>query len=315
MPLRPRRALIRRYVHSRRRDRRAASPRQVPHNGAVGDLACRLCFRRRKSYFDTVTVAIVGALVALDRGVINSGNDGRFITGPSQSKTSPPHSLKRSDSLLLVSRQLRVRPLLFLACISIMLFISPYISKCQRLENRSTACRCTKPYNSQGVNGYFREVTLGRRTVPKSWWLYLLLGIVFVIGGFIVLGDVTLASVISAIVIAWALLIVGVIQVVHAFRRRDGKDFSSTSWSAPSTLRPATYFWPIPWRRQSSSRLFSALFGLFRECCGLCLPPCYGEYGVTSPPLRHYRVRPCRRHHHIRMATMGLSGPGPSSWR
>src|SRR6516225_8436500 len=44
-------------------------------------------------------------------------------------------------------------------------------------------------------------------------------------GGFIVLGDVTLASVISAIVIAWALLIVGVIQVVHAFSASGWKGF------------------------------------------------------------------------------------------
>ena len=69
------------------------------------------------------------------------------------------------------------------------------------------------------------ESTAGGEPAPKSWWLYLLLGIVFIIGGFIVLGDVTLASVISAIVIAWALLIVGVIQVVHAFSGRVWKGF------------------------------------------------------------------------------------------
>ena len=69
------------------------------------------------------------------------------------------------------------------------------------------------------------ELTAGGEPAPKSWWLYLLLGIVFIIGGFIVLGDVTLASVISAIVIAWALLIVGVIQVVHAFSATGWKGF------------------------------------------------------------------------------------------
>jgi len=69
------------------------------------------------------------------------------------------------------------------------------------------------------------ESTAGGEPSPKSWWLYLLLGIVLVIGGFIVLGDVTLASVISAIVIAWALLIVGVIQVVHAFSATGWKGF------------------------------------------------------------------------------------------
>lgn len=66
------------------------------------------------------------------------------------------------------------------------------------------------------------EPAAGGEPAPKSWWLYLLLGIVLVIGGVIVLGDVTLASVISALVISWALLIVGIFQVIHAF--------SSTGW-------------------------------------------------------------------------------------
>ena len=71
----------------------------------------------------------------------------------------------------------------------------------------------------------FAESTTSGEPSPKSWWLYLLLGIVLVIGGFIVLGDVTLASVISAIVIAWALLIVGILQVIHAFSTTGWKGF------------------------------------------------------------------------------------------
>ena len=66
------------------------------------------------------------------------------------------------------------------------------------------------------------EPTAGGDPSPRSWWVYLLLGIVLVIGGVIVLGDVTVASVISALVISWAILIVGIFQVVHAF--------SSTGW-------------------------------------------------------------------------------------
>jgi len=69
------------------------------------------------------------------------------------------------------------------------------------------------------------EPTAGGEPSPKSWWLYLLLGIVLVIGGFVVLGDVTVASVISALVISWALLIVGIFQVVHAFSATGWKGF------------------------------------------------------------------------------------------
>ncbi len=69
------------------------------------------------------------------------------------------------------------------------------------------------------------EPAAGGEPAPKSWWLYLLLGIVLLIGGVIVLGDVTLASVISARVISWAILIVGIFQVVHAFSAVGWKGF------------------------------------------------------------------------------------------
>src|SRR5208337_2691113 len=59
----------------------------------------------------------------------------------------------------------------------------------------------------------------------KSWWLYLLLGIVLLIAGAIVLGDVVLASVISAIFIGWAILIAGILEIVHAFSARGWKGF------------------------------------------------------------------------------------------
>jgi uncharacterized membrane protein HdeD (DUF308 family) len=60
---------------------------------------------------------------------------------------------------------------------------------------------------------------------PRSWWLYLLLGIALIIGGIIVLGDVVLASVISALIIAWTVVILGVLEVVHAFGARGWKGF------------------------------------------------------------------------------------------
>ena len=69
------------------------------------------------------------------------------------------------------------------------------------------------------------EPTAGGEPAPKSWWLYLLLGIALIIGGTFVLGDVVFASVISAIFIAWALVIVGVFQVVHAFSAVGWKGF------------------------------------------------------------------------------------------
>jgi uncharacterized membrane protein HdeD (DUF308 family) len=59
----------------------------------------------------------------------------------------------------------------------------------------------------------------------KSWWLYLLLGIVLLIAGLCVLGDVVLASVVSAIFIGWAIVIAGILEIVHAFSARGWKGF------------------------------------------------------------------------------------------
>ena len=66
------------------------------------------------------------------------------------------------------------------------------------------------------------EATAGGDPSPRSWWVYLLLGIVLVIGALLSSAMSTVASVISALVISWAILIVGIFQVVHAF--------SSTGW-------------------------------------------------------------------------------------
>lgn len=65
----------------------------------------------------------------------------------------------------------------------------------------------------------------GGEASVKSWWLYLLLGIVMLVAGIFVLGDVVLASVISAIFIGWTILIAGVLEIVHAFSARGWKGF------------------------------------------------------------------------------------------
>ena len=58
-----------------------------------------------------------------------------------------------------------------------------------------------------------------------SWWLYLLLGIVLLVTGFFVLGNVVLASAVSAIFIGWAIVIAGILEIVHAFSAREWKGF------------------------------------------------------------------------------------------
>jgi uncharacterized membrane protein HdeD (DUF308 family) len=48
-------------------------------------------------------------------------------------------------------------------------------------------------------------------------WVCLLLGIVMIIAGFVVLGDVVLVTVISTMFIGWLLIAVGAFEVIHAF--------------------------------------------------------------------------------------------------
>lgn len=56
---------------------------------------------------------------------------------------------------------------------------------------------------------------LGDRTQPV--WLCLLLGIVFIIAGVLVLGDVVLFTIVSAFFIGICAIAVGIFEIIHAF--------------------------------------------------------------------------------------------------
>ena len=59
-----------------------------------------------------------------------------------------------------------------------------------------------------------------------SWWGAILLGVAFIAAGLFVLGDVALATVISAIVIGVVLLFAGVSEVIHAFSAPHWRGFA-----------------------------------------------------------------------------------------
>lgn len=56
---------------------------------------------------------------------------------------------------------------------------------------------------------------IGNRELPI--WISVLLGIVFIIAGVIVLGDVVLATIISAFIIGVVAILSGIFEIVHAF--------------------------------------------------------------------------------------------------
>lgn len=61
------------------------------------------------------------------------------------------------------------------------------------------------------------SVTHPEHGSATKWWSALLLGVVFIAAGFFILGDVALATVISAIVIGFTLLVAGASEVIHSF--------------------------------------------------------------------------------------------------
>jgi uncharacterized membrane protein HdeD (DUF308 family) len=73
-------------------------------------------------------------------------------------------------------------------------------------------------------------VTFGGEAPQKSWWLYTLLGAVLVIAGAFVLGDVVFSSVISAIFIAWAIVVAPWLRMDRLF----SVGRSSCSWGCLS---------------------------------------------------------------------------------
>jgi uncharacterized membrane protein HdeD (DUF308 family) len=57
----------------------------------------------------------------------------------------------------------------------------------------------------------------GTVLVPPPTWVRVLLGIVFIVAGIVVLGDVAAASILSALFIGIAAIIAGAFEIVHAF--------------------------------------------------------------------------------------------------
>jgi uncharacterized membrane protein HdeD (DUF308 family) len=52
---------------------------------------------------------------------------------------------------------------------------------------------------------------------PPAKWICVLLGALMVLSGFLVLGDVVLFTVVSAIFIGWVAVVIGIFEIVHAF--------------------------------------------------------------------------------------------------
>jgi uncharacterized membrane protein HdeD (DUF308 family) len=70
----------------------------------------------------------------------------------------------------------------------------------------------------------------------KSWWVYTLLGVVLLFAGAFVLANLVFASAVSAIWIAWAIIVAGVYQILQALKGRDrggSRSICSLAFSMP----------------------------------------------------------------------------------
>jgi uncharacterized membrane protein HdeD (DUF308 family) len=66
------------------------------------------------------------------------------------------------------------------------------------------------------ATGNTSHVPVGNPSAPP-FWVCVLLGIVLILAGFFILGDVVLVTVISAFVIGIAAIVAGAFEIVHAF--------------------------------------------------------------------------------------------------
>ena len=71
---------------------------------------------------------------------------------------------------------------------------------------------------------------VGNQPAPP-FWICVLLGLVMILAGFLVLGDVMLVTVISTIFIGWVSIIAGAFEVVHAFWTKGWGGFRMASAS------------------------------------------------------------------------------------
>src|SRR5258708_26799550 len=65
---------------------------------------------------------------------------------------------------------------------------------------------------------YENSSRMGVVTLPAPpFWICVLLGLVMILAGFLVLGDVMFVTLISTIFIGWVSIITGAFEIVHAF--------------------------------------------------------------------------------------------------
>ena len=68
------------------------------------------------------------------------------------------------------------------------------------------------------MTAYDNSSRLGAASLPAPpFWVCVLLGVVMILAGLLVLGDVVLATVISTIFIGWMAIVTGAFEVIHAF--------------------------------------------------------------------------------------------------
>ena len=83
------------------------------------------------------------------------------------------------------------------------------MSELDRVRQTNKESDMTTFDNSSGLRS-------GNLSTPP-FWVCVLLGIVMILAGIIVLGDVVLVSVISTMFIGWAAIVIGAFEVIHAF--------------------------------------------------------------------------------------------------
>jgi uncharacterized membrane protein HdeD (DUF308 family) len=73
-------------------------------------------------------------------------------------------------------------------------------------------------HEEDGMTTFDRSSSMGLTGLPTPpLWICVLLGIVMIVTGFLVLGDVALFTIVSTIFIGWTAIVAGAFEIIHAF--------------------------------------------------------------------------------------------------
>jgi len=111
----------------------------------------------------------------------------------------------------------------------------------------------------------YNSETSGTFSGPPVW-VRVLLGIVLILGGILVLGDVALATFISTLLIGFTAIVVGAFEILHAFWT---KGWGGFIWQVLLGLLYIVFGWMVVYQPVSGALILTFMLGLVFLASGI----------------------------------------------